>query len=282
MFNKFIVCLDVKPSSWERRVALFCAYLVDRGNKSTTIKSYVSAIKCILKLTDKYVWNDSLLLLNSLTKTCRLINDKLYQRLPIKKGLLELLLFELERIFKDSEYNEILFKAIFVMAYYGLMRVSEIASEGNSVTDHAVKACNVFVATNKEKILLLLYSSKTHGAESPPQKIKITSSENYSGETVHFCRFKIFERYRQLRGTTCQSFNEDFFIFKHKTKLTQTAIRKVLNLALCNLGLNPKNYGFHSMRAGRATDMINLGYPIEVIKHIGRWKSNAVYRYIKC
>ena len=30
-FNKFVVCLDAKPKTWERRVALYGAYLVDKG-----------------------------------------------------------------------------------------------------------------------------------------------------------------------------------------------------------------------------------------------------------
>ena len=61
-FNKFIIRLDIKPKTWEERVALFAAQLVEEGRKSSTIQSYVSAIKSTLKktimngVTTKYFW----------------------------------------------------------------------------------------------------------------------------------------------------------------------------------------------------------------------------------
>ena len=48
--------------------------MIENGNKSSTIHSYVSAIKGILK-ADKYPWNDNLMLLDSLTKAGKLQND---------------------------------------------------------------------------------------------------------------------------------------------------------------------------------------------------------------
>ena len=46
-FNSFYMKLDVKPKSWswEYRMSLFVAYLIEQGLQSCSIKSYVSAIK---------------------------------------------------------------------------------------------------------------------------------------------------------------------------------------------------------------------------------------------
>ena len=281
MFNKFIVRLDKKPDSWECRVALFCAYLIEKGNKSTTIKSYISAIKNILVAHIHYVWNDGILLLNTLTRACKLENDHLMQRILIKRGLLELILFELERMFPTSMYNEILYKAIFVMAYYGLMRLCEIASEsGEHIVDHAVKARNVHVGVNKEKVLVLLYTSKTHGKDSSPQQIKISASPKYN-KLTHFCPLKILREYMRLCGNFVND-NKNFFIFRHKLRISPENIRRTLSTAIKRIGLDASLYGFHSMRAGRVTDLIKFGYSIDFVKRVGRWKSNAVYRYIKC
>ena len=90
MFNKFLIRLDNRPNLWEDRAALYCAYLIKCGNKSSTIKSYVSAIKAILR-DDDYIWNENLLLINSLTRACRIVNDKVKCRLPIQFKLLELI-----------------------------------------------------------------------------------------------------------------------------------------------------------------------------------------------
>ena len=75
---------------------LFGTHLVKQGYQSSTIKSYFSAIKHVLK-TDGYQWNDDKAMLSTITKSCRLINDCVMIRLPISRKLLDLLLYEMER-----------------------------------------------------------------------------------------------------------------------------------------------------------------------------------------
>ena len=76
-FNKFVIKLDVKPNTWEERTALFLAYLVENGAQSSTLKSYISGTKRIL-IDDGYQWNDNVILFSTLTKSCRVINDRVY------------------------------------------------------------------------------------------------------------------------------------------------------------------------------------------------------------
>ena len=58
-FNRFILSLDVIPDLWEESASLFAAHLVHEGVQSSTLKSYVSAIKFTLSV-DGYEWNDKL------------------------------------------------------------------------------------------------------------------------------------------------------------------------------------------------------------------------------
>ena len=92
-------------------------------------------------------------------------------------------------MFHKQWYLECLYKAIFAISYYGLMCIGEV-----TFSEHVLKAKNVHVATNKDKLLLVLYSSKTHDEGCRPQKIKITSNRtellgNYCYR--NFCPFKI-------------------------------------------------------------------------------------------
>ena len=170
IFNQFIIKLDVKPRTWEERLTFFCAYLVQQKRKSTTIRSYVSAIKWVLK-TDGYSWNQDQLDLTALTKACRLHNDVVRTRLPISSRLLELLLFKVERLFPQQLFITVLYQTVFSIAYYGLLRIGEVAK-----SEHTVLARNIHLGMNKNKLLIVLYSSKTHGKESVPQQIKITQA----------------------------------------------------------------------------------------------------------
>ena len=274
-FNKFLLKLDTSQwkVSWEQRVVLFGTHLVDQGAQSQTVKSYFSAIKHVLK-TDGYPWDDSKVLLNTITRSCRLVNDRVKIRFPIRLRLLEVLLFETERYFMKQPYLEKLYKAIFALAYYGLMRIGEIAA-GN----HPVKAQDVHVGTNKDKILILLRSSKTHGKESIPQKIKISGISG-STKIKHFCPFKIVRSYVAIRGNY-EMDDENFFVFGDGQSIKPSIIRETLREMLSRLSLNAELYDCTSFRIGRCTDLIENGYSLTYVRKAGRWRSNAIFRYLK-
>ena len=48
LFNKFLIRLDEHPKTWENKVVLFIAYLIDKELQSQTVKSYVSVIRTTL------------------------------------------------------------------------------------------------------------------------------------------------------------------------------------------------------------------------------------------
>ena len=276
-FNKFLINLDIKPNSWEDRVTLFIGFKIDNGMQSSTVKSYVSAIKKIL-VDDGYPWNDQKVLLGSLTKASRLINDRAHTRLPIQCSLLELILFEVQRKFSTQYYLKDLYLALFAISYYGLMRISEV-----TLGDHVVKAKDVHCATNKDKIRLVLYLSKTHNQGMKPQKIKVTSNlTEKSGFYAqrHFCPFQLMHNSMFRRGEYDGN-DEHFFVFKDGSSVTPDQARQVLRTCLSALGLNQSVYGMHSFRMGRTTDLIKYNYSIEEVKRMGRWHSYIVYSYIK-
>ena len=205
------------------------------------------------------------LLLNSLTRACKLTNDVIKCRFPIKKGLLELILCELKRVLDKQLYLQIMYKAMFCLAYYGLMRIGEL-TEGPHVCPH--------------KIMIKLYSSKTHGKKSYPQTIKVTALNEEHKKTRLFCPFKAIRHYIKWRAEFLDQ-NENFFIFQDRSAVLPNQARDTLRDCLENLNLNPKLYDFHSFRIGKATDMKLENYSITEIKSAGRWRSNAIYRYLR-
>ena len=76
------------------------------------------------------------------------------------------------------------------------MRIGELTFS-SKIADHSIKFKDVYVGTNKDKILVILYSSKTHDKSTYPQQIKISSSETRIKENVDnigttvVCPFKI-------------------------------------------------------------------------------------------
>ena len=272
-FNQFIIALDRIPESWEERISTYCTFLVKVCElKSATVKSYVSAIKSMLLAID-YTCDHDKILLNTLTDVSRNENDAAPNCLPIRKNLLEQILFEIERKFSDENpqpYLELLFQTVFMFLYYGLLRISEITDTG---AGHALKAKDVHFADSKEKILLVLHSSKTHSLNNRPQKIKISATAStarlFSG-TKHFCPFDVTCRYLTIRGNYYFTDEEQFFILPDRSPLLPGMVRRQLKETIMQLGLNHRFYDTHSFRSGRASDLRKIGCPVDT--HQRSWQ----------
>ena len=195
-------------------------------------------------------------------------------RLPVQIGLLELLLFEIQRHFSSQIYFEKMYLAMFSLGYYGLFRVGELTQ-----SMHVIKVPNVHIALNKEKILVVLYSSKTHDESMRPQKVKITANKNCNMQ-LHFCPFKIINDYFRSRCKTDRS--AQFFVFSDGSLVIPMHACTLLRTLLDKLGLNSALYDMHSLCIGRASDLIHkFQFSLEQVRILGRWQSNIVYRYIR-
>ena len=196
IFNEFYIRLDNKPRSWEDRLVLFVAYLIKDKKKSSTIRSYISAIKAVLQADGIDIKEDKYLI-SSLTRACKYVNDQVRICLPIHKNLLHIILRSIEYIFSEIDnqpYLSILYQAIISTAYYGLFRIGELATG-----THPVLAKDVHIGHNKNKILFVLRTSKTHWLDVKPQTVKITSTALSPHGKIHecnkkLCPFQIFAR----------------------------------------------------------------------------------------
>ena len=200
--------------------------------------------------------------------------------------MLSLLLQELDRIYLTTNqgYLGLMYRTIFLTAYFGLFRSSELtASPGG----HAVKAADVQIDFNKKKFMFILRSSKMHNKGNRPQIIKITSTDrshnyrNVTNTTLQLpCPYQLLREYANAR-IPYRSQSDNFFIFRDGTPVSATNLRKIFKAVLKSAGFDNKLYSLYSLRSGRAGDLLKLGLPVDTIKKVGRWKSNAVFRYLK-
>ena len=245
--------------------------------QSSTLKSYISAIKSTIKTETNEKWSDEQFELSAIIKACKLKNDTIYTRLLIGKNLLELMLFECHHLFSSQPYLLALYQALFALTFYGLMWIGELTC--GSFT-HTLMAKDIHAGKNKNKILIILYTLKTHGHESAPQEIKINEVANMRS-AQHFCPFILTRNFIHVKGNY-NSNSEPFFIFRDGEPVRPEHMRSTLRKLLTSLNLNASLYGTHSLCIGRTVQLFKMGLSIETIKKIGRWRSNAVYKYLKC
>ena len=284
LFNQFCIRLDRKPDNWESRLTLFMGYLIHNNKQSSTVQSYISVIKTTLKANKIDIAEDQYLLM-SLTRACHLKNDRVHTRLPIRKGMLSVLLQQVSKYYtaRNQPYLVKLYQALFSTMYFGLFRISEVASG-----EHAVKACDIHIGFNKKKFLFVLHSSKTHEHSTALQLIKISSKTKKKKCKISWpkttailpCPFQVLHEFARVRGGY-KSDTEPFFVFPDNSPISQQQLSNCLKLMLQTSGFNEKVYGTHSLRSGRSCDLFQLGLSIETIKKLGQWKSNAVFRYLK-
>ena len=276
-FNDFNVKLDKKPSTWEDRLTLFVGYLICKKLKSSTIKSYISAIRAVLAYIGIEL-NENRVLLTSLIKACKIHNDCIKTKLPIRKGLLTILIKAVDELYTTNPqpYLTAMYKALFSTMYFGLFRVGELTK-----SSHTVKAKDVHIGINKKKLMFILHSSKTHDEGNKPQVIKISAvSEVKDCKKSLVCPFQLLQNYVNIRKPY-RTEEEQFFVMKDRSPVTAHHLRKTLKRLLKLNRLNSAIYTSSAFRAGRASDLLTMGVSVETIRKIGRWRSSAVYTYLK-
>ena len=184
----------------------------------------------------------------------------------------------------NQPYLSLLFTTMLCTAYYGLFRVGEIAW---TKSNHAAKVTDVQVASNKNKFMFVLRSSKTHMKESIPQIVKIsnqcnksTNSNSTQNDLQLPCPYELLRRYSAVRPPY-HSKDKQFFVLSDHSPVTATLLHKCFKAVLIAENFNADLYQLHGICSGCAGDLLKLGLSMETIKKLGRWKSNVVFKYLK-
>ena len=97
-------------------------------------------------------------------------------------------------------------------AYFGLLRLGELTAD-----PHAILAKNVHLGENKNKILFILESSKTHGKDKKPQLVKISSRAINEYSANKRKNYKIYQHSTDAEPTLCAyTILREFLRNRHK------------------------------------------------------------------
>lgn len=275
-FNRFLLCFDDLPTSWEEKLVLYASFLADIGTASATVASYMSALKYVLR-HDGVDLSDSSCKLASIIRACKLHNDVVTVCMPIGFNLHNLILREIDQVYmsQGQPYLGALYCAITVMGYYGMMRISELVGK------HAILAEDVKISKNllKRKVKCILRSSKTHHNGNAPQVIDVIPDRSVLGTSV--CPFNVLKNFSQIRPKRIAA-GAQYFVFADGSRVTDRHYRSVLRKILSNLGLPQKSFNTHSLRIGRASTLFKRNVPVEVIQKFGHWKYvSTAFKYFK-
>lgn len=252
-----------------QHVLFFISYSFERGLSPNTINTYVAGINHFHKLHG-YADLREVFIVKKMLEGCLRLKKTKDTRLPITIEILKDVCDILPAVcYNQFEAN--LFKAAFLLAFFGLFRVSEIVVPSSLLVNRTITREDISVDPDKKHIVITLKISKSNQS-GPPTRIRLPCEKNIALCPV--CAVREFINIRPI----CEG---PFFCHANKNPVTRCQFSSVL--AKCIKRVRPVcgHIRSHSFRIGRATQLSALGLSEDRIKTMGRWRSGAYKRYIR-
>jgi hypothetical protein len=183
-------------------------------------------------------------------------------------------LIELMRKVDINNRNDLLGTTLLFLGHDGLLRLGEICS-GLTTED-------VEWAADHKSFSLRLKRSKCNRKDGV-EYITYVDRDGWSAVKlmeIFYNKHKLWNKHSTVnfqRNPRSRSGLGD-----SSTRLVSKEwLRKYIKRSVTIIGLNPKLYSGHSLRAGGATDLFIAKVPYPIIKKFGRWKSDCALIYYR-
>ena len=251
-----------------QHIILFVAFCFENGHSPNTISTYVAGINYYHKLSGYYDLME-IFVINKLIEGCkrgRICRDN---RAPLTKSILALVCNTLPLVCYNN-YEQKLFSALFVFAYFGLFRVSELVCSFYERLEDILCLSDLSFVENNKYIIIQLRRFKTN-QRGTPTFLKLPR------ENGELCPVRALSEYVFLRPRS----QGPLFCHSDKTPVTRSQFNAVLSRCIGLTNYRGSCFKSHSFRIGRATDLSAQGYSTSVIMKLGRWKSESYRLYIR-
>lgn len=256
----------------------YVAYLFSQKKPHGSIMGQLSAISYFHKI-DNLADPQDCDFIKKLTTSIKKLLPSVDHRQAVDLRVLDLLLIELGNM-SLSSYDQSLYSAMFLLSYWGCLRVGEIVksnSKENVIQFHQLKG---HVKKGKVTGFTLKFESykHSHTITKPSQDKPVLPSLKISEKPkLKFCPVKWLTKYLALRGNS----PGQFFLHQDGAIVTYDHFSKMMKKCLSLANFEPKLFGTHSFRIGRTTDLSKQGFSDTEIRIMGRWKSDAFKTYIR-
>ena len=239
------------------RLALFISYLSARQSAPSTIASYISAISYVHKLKGFSDPTNSFLIRKLLTAVSRRRQSNI--RLPISRPVLHEL-----RLTNSSAFQQTLYRAIFLLAFYGFFCIGELAAKSARSVSTVVQfsVLRFLISNGKPHFLKLVISEYKHNINNRPFEILIAREDC----PAQFCPVQAILEYLALRGNRLGP----LFCHCSLAPITADQFNTQLHRCLSFCSLDTRSYKGHSFRIRAASHAADKGFSDTQIRTLGR------------
>ncbi|XP_060590037.1 uncharacterized protein LOC132745207 isoform X1 [Ruditapes philippinarum] len=251
-----------------QNIVFFISYCFERGMASKTITTYVAGLNYFHKLSGFYDIS-KIFMVSKLLEGCKKSRKSHDNRAPITKQVLKILCDMLPLCCYNA-YETRLFTTLFIFAYFGLFRISELVVPKVLESRDVLWNSDISIIDNS-KVLICLRHSKTNKT-GVPVYLKLPKEKD------NLCPVNALSNFLSMRPKT----QGPLFIHNDSSPVTGTQFSAVLSKCVLRARLSfGCCYKTHSFRIGRATDLAIMGVPAKAIMKAGRWNSDCYKLYIR-
>lgn len=246
----------------------FIAYLFEQNYSPSSITSMVSAISYVHKIFNIQDHSQSFLVRKIIFGANKSAKAPDY-RLPITSSIFVKLVNALQFTIPNF-FNRLLLQCLFSVAFHRFFRMGELIAKTSSNHACIIQRKDVSFNGNSSVELILRHSKTMHNTHpitislskvSPPQVCPVTTLQLYLSAHKHR--------------------NGPLFQFHSGSPVSYQFVSTNLQNTVKFIGLNSQWYKGHSFRIGAATEAAKRGLSQIEIQKLGRWKSDAVQKYIR-
>ena len=269
-FKRFMTTVLWRPAKFpisRYELSLFLTTLQSQSYKFSTIQSYASAISFIHKINELPDPTKSFYIQRLLKGAKKLLAARTSLK-PIRHYLLCKMIDKIVMALENPYTNKMM-KALLLLSYYACLRAGEVLK--TNTADHILIIDNVHIEMGQDKLHLKI-KLPTYKHSNGPAVLIIPSCTQTS-----YCPVNSVLNYLLLRNHT----TGPLFLNQDNSLLKRRHLADLIKNLVKLLNLQPRSYNTHSPRIGRTTDLASKGVPDQMIRQIGRWRSDAYLKYIK-
>ena len=170
----------------------------------------------------------------------------------------------------------LVYRAVFLIGFFAFFRLSNLAPHSLSSFDASRHLTGHDVFFTKKLVKVLIKWSKTIQQRDTVQCITLPKLRDRS-----ICPFSAIKELLKLYPMSPHTSLFQIPNLSGFVPLTDSRIRKSLQIINKKLGFHSAHFTFHDFRRSGATFAFNAQIPIQAIKRHGTWSSNCVWRYIQ-
>ena len=273
LFLAFVIYCGLPSPSHMDTIVLYLEYLAQNNLKACSLRNHIAVLKHFFALFD---WPVQALTSRKVQLMVKSVQMNAQLQIKVKGVFTVKLLRKLIQQ-TDKYHNGCVFKALFLVAFYGFFRLASLLPPAAAMFDKTRFPVIGDLIWGNPGVHLIVTCAKNMHTSGQYQVVQLPIIQD--GDLCAVIALRTMVKY-------LGKLSKDSPLFQIKTKsglglLTAPKARSFLKLMVAGIGLSPAHYTFHSFRRSGASFAFDNNVELAAIKQHGNWRSEAVWTYLQ-